>query len=286
MPQLNPGESFPIVRALSDPNDAATNYVQAVIVDATTDATIAAIKLTDKGSQRFKNIWQVPSDNVFGRGRYITITTTVYTDSNYSVLNGNYAKQTDTYLIQQRMDLRFMPGGGMNTDDYRKVLLEGLATLKFPDPPKYEAPKPLDTTPLIDEIDRRIQMHIQTAIGSLPTPDKPDKVDLTSIHTAIGTLAQHIQSLPRFEKTDHTGLMQALEHIHGAIQEHAAASAQAHQEAKAQIDEKVVPIMEETAHENVIQGIRNGSINLSLKKSPEQQKKESVLKRLQNKYKK
>src|SRR3990167_2297855 len=104
MLQLNPREYFPIVRQLNDPLDVGTYYVQAIIRNARTGATLDTLSLTDEGGQRFSyTTWQTPADTS-GLGLFITITLTVYTDSGYTEKAGNYGIEQQTYLIQERVD--------------------------------------------------------------------------------------------------------------------------------------------------------------------------------------
>lgn len=121
---LQPGNSFTVVRQIENHLDAATNYVQAVIRNAYTDAIIDTLQLTDKGSQRFSKNWQVPADSS-GQGFYISIVTSVYTDSGYTTKNPNYGDQENTYLIQDRV----LRGGGTGIDAYtvRKIIQDELA---------------------------------------------------------------------------------------------------------------------------------------------------------------
>ncbi len=99
---LQPQNSFTIVRQIPNWMDSATNYVQAVIRNAYTDAIIATVQLTDKGGQRFKYDWQVPADPS-GQGFYISIVTSVYTDNAYTTKNQNYGDDENTYLVQDRV---------------------------------------------------------------------------------------------------------------------------------------------------------------------------------------
>src|ERR1700674_2240241 len=101
MLQLEPLEQFPIVRGL-ETTDGNTNYVQAVIRNAVTDAVIGTVNLLDKGDhQRYAANWPVTQDGS-GLGLYIIITTSVYTDSGYSVKSSNFGDKFETYIVQRR----------------------------------------------------------------------------------------------------------------------------------------------------------------------------------------
>lgn len=116
--QLQPQEIFTVVRQLHDWSDTDTNYVQAVIRNARTDELLATLNLTDKGSRRFSKTWQVKADPS-GLGFYITITTTVFTDSGYTTKNSNYGEEMNTYLVDERK--RNLGGSGGNDVDYKKI---------------------------------------------------------------------------------------------------------------------------------------------------------------------
>src|SRR4051794_23817939 len=107
--QLQPQQTFVIVRQLDNPFDATTYYVRAVIRNSVTDAIIDTVSLTDKTSQRFVYPWQVIGD-VSGQGTQIDITTTVYEDSAYTTISSVYGKQTQDYIVQRRVS-QFHNGG-------------------------------------------------------------------------------------------------------------------------------------------------------------------------------
>ena len=94
--QLAPNTTFAIVRQIEDHTDSATYYVQAVIRNAQTDALIATVNLTDQGSRRFSKNWQVTAD-ASGQGFYISILTSVYTNSGYTTKSQNYGDKMETY---------------------------------------------------------------------------------------------------------------------------------------------------------------------------------------------
>lgn len=116
---LQPGNNFSIVRQIPNHTDTATYFVRAVIRNAYTDAIIETLDLTDKGSQRFSKNWQVPQDSS-GQGFYISIVTSVYTDSGYTTKSDNYGDDENTYLIQDRIAMLGGRGGGVGVD-YERV---------------------------------------------------------------------------------------------------------------------------------------------------------------------
>lgn len=109
--QLAPGEKFAIVRQLGDPTDTGTYYVQAIVRNAHTDDLLDTVNLTDRGSRRFSALWNVYSKK--NDGFYISITTTVYTDSGYTTKSDMYTEESETYLIERRdYHAGFSDGGG------------------------------------------------------------------------------------------------------------------------------------------------------------------------------
>lgn len=99
--QLHPRENFTITRQLQDPSLTSTFYVQAVIRNAKTDTILETINLTDKTGQRFTGLWKVPAD-ASGQGFWISIITSVYTDSGYTTKSTDYGDEENTYLVQER----------------------------------------------------------------------------------------------------------------------------------------------------------------------------------------
>ncbi len=181
---LHPGNAFTLVRQIANHTDAATYYVQAVIRNAYTDAIIATLQLTDKGGQRFKKDWAVPGDSS-GQGFYVSIVTSVYTDSGYTTKSENYGDEETTYLIQDRV---FAGGGGGGIDAFtvREIMREEIAKIpqpepvKIPEAPKYEmrwdellkaikAVPEADLGPILSAI-----RDTRTAINNIPVPSPTD----------------------------------------------------------------------------------------------------------------
>ncbi len=119
--QIAPQENFPIVYLIGDPFDATTYYVQAIIRDSGTGATLITKNLTNGGSRRFSGIVQAPSDPS-GLGRFIDVTTSVYTDSGYTTKSQNYEERQETYLVTPRWSIALGGGvGGGVAFDYEKI---------------------------------------------------------------------------------------------------------------------------------------------------------------------
>lgn len=207
--QIKPQQPFPIVRQLGDPTDTNTNYVQAVVRDSLFGTVLAKIDLNDDGAQRFEANYLVPAD-VSGMGLYIDITTTVYTDSEYSVVNPNYEIVNACYLALQPLTIGMGLGGGNGGGveiDYKKIAAI-INDIKFPKQKKIVF-EPLFRS-LRKEIlsrlrvieDREIDFmpvvnHI-AQVGKLvkeikiPTPKDPEKVDLMPVLEGLQNLAESL----------------------------------------------------------------------------------------------
>ena len=129
---LQPQGSFTVVRQIANHTDTNTYYVQAVIRKAYTDEIIDTIQLTDRGAQRFSKNWQVPADPS-GQGFYISIVTSVYTDSGYTTKSENYGDEENTYLVQERV-LHLAGGGGLDAFTVRQIVREELGKLPPQEP--------------------------------------------------------------------------------------------------------------------------------------------------------
>ena len=248
MPNLEPSEVFPICWQADDPLNTDTLYVQAIIRDAVTDATLDTVNLTDQGSQRFRGTWQV-TDDPSGSGRYVTITTKVYTDVNYSNQSEDFAIEEIKYLIQARYSRTLGGGTGAGGDytDYKKLKKIVRKELgKLPQPVK---PEKINLKPLIrvfkkikggiDEAKKQTDINSQSIINAIDTrlgikttldkdiiiraiKDKhipePEKIDLAPFQQAIQEAVQleaqnivkQITGLPKPEQFDYKHISDAL----------------------------------------------------------------------------
>jgi hypothetical protein len=190
---LQPQAYFTVVRQIANHTDAGTYYVRAVIRNAFTDAIIETLDLTDKGSQRFKKDWMVPADTS-GQGFYISIVTSVYTDSGYTTKSDNYGDEENTYLVQERVKPLMRGGGGISARDVRDIIKEELA--KLPKPEKMEIPEfkqeKVDLSPILEEL-RGVGGKIKD----------PEKVDLAPV---LADLQRAIDAIEAKEVTPETDL--------------------------------------------------------------------------------
>lgn len=188
--QLHPRETFTIVRQIEDPTDPTTLYVQATIRNAKTDALLATLQLEDKGSQRFTKNWQVPAD-VSGQGFWISIVTTVYTDSGYSTRSPNYGEREQSWLIQQREV--FNPNYPIPTGpdiSYKKIesIVESVVEAKL----KPLKEKKEEKRPDLEKAIRDLEDVIMRAIRE---KKEPQDVDLKPVVKGVNDLKAEVKSI-------------------------------------------------------------------------------------------
>lgn len=200
---LQPQANFTVVRQISNHLDTDTNYVQAVIRNASTDAIIDTIQLDNKGGQRFTKNWQVPADTS-GQGFYVSIVTSVYTDSGYTTKNGNYGDEEATYLVQERVLRLGGAGGGIDAYTVRKIVQEEMAKLPKPDPVSIPEPKEL-----VDRTDEVLRA-IADAKASIPPAPVIPKTDFAPVLRAVSDVRQAVLDKEVTPPTDLTPILSAL----------------------------------------------------------------------------
>jgi len=194
---LNQGELFPIVRGLPDHLDASTYYVRAIIKRADTDEVLATVNLVDKGDRYFVYNYTVPNDPS-GVGFYISITTSIYTDSGYTTKSENYGDEFATYLVAFRPATAQMLGGGGGSDiSYEKirkivsgVVLEALQGL--PEPNKAEK---VDLSGIEQKI-VKLDLLIGSVISKIDGIKMPE-IEKINYGKIIGSLGYHSENLSR-----------------------------------------------------------------------------------------
>lgn len=209
MISIQPKEKFPIVRVLGDHTDATTYYVRATIRDPITDTTLAVLALADLGSRRFYYEWEAPSD-VSGLGRYVDITTEVFTDSGYSSKASTYADENNSYLVWDRIS--GIKGGGSSADiDYKKIT----KIVKDATP---KPPKEVDFYPLQESL-----KSLEGLIRAIKVPEA-EKINLSPLMAEIENLSQQLKrsevaiidevqakEIPEQEKIDFAPLLEAFQ---------------------------------------------------------------------------
>ena len=201
--QIEPQKKFIICRQLDDPLDVDTLYIRAYIRDAFDDSLLDTVDLTDKGDHRFRYSWQVVADGS-GQGRYITITTKVFTDSGYTSESDVYGRQENEYLVKVSWNEVFGHGGGadINYKKVRKIIKEELEKI------------PKDELPEIKETDLTLVLRAIRAI-KIPEAQIPDKVDLEPIKNQIQVVKKAIEDIyiPEQEKLDLSPVLGEMEKI-------------------------------------------------------------------------
>lgn len=202
---LQPQDYFTVVRQIANHLDVGTYYVRAVVRNAYTDDIIETLDLEDKGGQRFKRNWRVPAD-ASGRGFYISIVTSVYTDSGYTTKSENYGDEEDTYLVQERVLTKMGGGssGASGPDAYaiRRIVREEIE--KIPKPEPVQIPEP--PVMRFDEVLTSLQ-RLETALQSVPK----DKVDTSPIIASIEALRDVIEAKPVTPETDLSPIIEKLD---------------------------------------------------------------------------
>lgn len=207
---LQPQSSFPIVRQIANHLDTDTLYVRAVVRNADGD-TIDTVDLEDKGGQRFQRRYRVPVDTS-GQGAYISIITSVYTDSGYTTKSPNYGDEENTYLVFDRVRGTGGGGGGSNLDagTIRRIVAEELAKVETPEAPELpEIPRyEMRWQDILESID-----EVRNMVARIPT----QKVNEAGIAARVDELGRSILgAIQDKEVTPETDLTPALEAIDAA----------------------------------------------------------------------
>jgi hypothetical protein len=196
MLQLNPRETFTIVRQIEDHTDTNTYYVRAVVRNAKTDELLANVDLDSKGNQRYSKDYIVPAD-VSGQGFWLSITTSVYTDSGHTTKSENYGDKLDSYLVQERY--QFNPNYPIPVGpdiDYKRIekIVDKIVTAKV----KKETPEPKIITvekivekvvkvPEIKEVTKEVVKEVKVPVEPNIDWDKFSRM-FASINASINAL--------------------------------------------------------------------------------------------------
>ncbi len=222
--QIRPNAPLPIVYVISDPSDTGTYYVRSVLRNSATGAIIKNNGLNyinldvDAGnSRRFSKLIQAPQDSS-GNGFYIDVTTTVYTDSNYTNVATNYQEDNTKYLVLEPWTVALGSGSGRGgwvetkeggvAIDYKKlkeIMLEAFAEL-----PTTELPEPVDISPAIIHL-----IDIKKNLATIPRiAEIKDHVDSHSTKI-ISAHQQAIKSIefPEQKEFDISPLVDAIKSI-------------------------------------------------------------------------
>lgn len=228
--QLIPQHNFTVVRQIADHTDPSTYYVQAVIRNAQTDVIIATLNLEDKGALRFKKDWQVPADPS-GLGYYISIVTSVYSDSGYTTKATSLGDEENTYLVSSGgvATIGGKGGGyGITRRDVREVVEDLLEKyrpdpIKFPKMPEMRwdevlqaiadaraAIQPVELAPVVSTL-KAVQKLIQAVHDK-----EPEGIEFSPITDKLANLEKLVASVCEKEDpepTDTAPIMEALEEL-------------------------------------------------------------------------
>lgn len=194
MINLYPGNNFAFVRQIADHTDSTTYYVRVVIRDAYTDAIIETLDLDSKGSQRYSKQWKVPADPS-GQGFYVSVVSSVYTDSDHTTKSTDYGDEENTYLVVDRP--RNLGGGsslvGRDVSDIvRKEIADIVPSISkmFEDLFRNSIEKDSVMTAKINEIFKCVK-----EIEAKEDPEAPEATDLSPVIEAIKAVEAEVRAI-------------------------------------------------------------------------------------------
>ena len=200
---------------LDDHTDGTTYFVRAVVRNARTSQLIATINLVKQsGVQEYKQDYQIPADTS-GQGMYITIVTSVYTDSGYTTKSEDYGDEGETYLVDVRR--RSWGGGGGSDVDYKKIrkifeeVVAGIGGSDYDDAEvlkridkvrkdvlekieDIDIPAGVDPTPAILKAVGEATKGITAKIADIKIKD-PEKPDFTPLFKSMDNLMDVLESI-------------------------------------------------------------------------------------------
>ena len=203
--QLYTQHNFTVVRQIADHTDATVYYVRAVIRNAYTDEIIATLDLDSKGNQRYKKDWRIPADPS-GEGFYISIVTSVYTDSGHTTKSPNYGDEETTFLVVDKPRVvggqgfsSVGNGGGLARRDVRDIVSEELQKIIPQITPKetepIEIPDQKEYDPRFDEVIKAIE-EVKKSIQPAEKVDlEPILKNLMGLKTAINSIKMPVLDL-------------------------------------------------------------------------------------------
>lgn len=259
--QLKPQQSFTVVRQIANHTDSGTYYVRAVIRNAYTDDLIATLDLTSRGSQRFSKNWQVPADSS-GQGFYISIVTSVYTDSGYTTKSENYGDEENTHLVAELWP-HGRGGGGVDYFTIRRIVKEEIEKIPKPEPviipefPKIEM-RWEDVLGKIDEVKKKIKPQ--------------EKVDFSEV---MELMHKTMKAVEDKEVTPATELTPVIEKIDDLLEE----VRLNHSESMGDMEEKMSTFNENLPKligQNTVKALETAKLNIAMNFKPEEKPKEKL----------
>ncbi len=201
---LRTAGNFTVVRQISNHLDTDTNYVRAVIRNAYTDVIIDTLDLTDRTGQRFSKNWRVPGDPS-GEGFYISIVTSVYSDSGYTTKNANYGDEENTYLVADREGALRGGGSGVDARTVRRIIQEEIAKIEKPE--KVEFPE----FPKAQEVKFDTVLSAIEGLKTALKPEKPEKIDFKPVYDSLQTILNAVEEKEVTPVTNLEPILQAID---------------------------------------------------------------------------
>ncbi len=195
--EIEPSLPFTIWRKLEDPSDSSTYYIQATLYNMRDNTVIQTVNLTDQGSRIFSKEISAPGDSS-GQGRWISISTRVYTDSGFTSLSPIHKEESREYKVIRR--IISLGGGGGSEVDYKKIgaiLTEVVG--------KIPQPKEISLVPLEQAI-----QDVGDKVDSIHIPTTDLSPVLGAIRGLKNDLENTIKSIPKPDKVDFSPVMQKL----------------------------------------------------------------------------
>lgn len=207
--------NFAVVRQIADHTDSTTYYVRAVIRKAYSDEIITTLDLDSKGSQRYSKAWKIPADPS-GQGFYISIVTSVYTDSGYTTKSSSYGDEEQTYLVVDREPISSGRGGGgsLGRRDIRDIITEELAKFAEKNISKekeiIEDDKPEKEEKEEKDYDKRFDA-LEKIISKLPK-EKPEKINFKPILNLLTEIKVAVESI-EMPQIDFNSVIEAINEL-------------------------------------------------------------------------
>ncbi len=258
---LRPQRNFTVVRQLANHTDSSTYYVRAVIRDAYTDAILDTLDLTDRGEQRFSKNWQVVADPS-GLGREISIVTSVYTDSGYTIKSENYGDEENSHLIEENNPIGRGGGSGVDARTVRRILKEELEALEEV---KASAKKKQDEELGAVEPEKKEPMRFDEVLEALTSLQKavvalsekePEKFDYKPFNEGVKSILSAVNEKEVTPVTD-------LEPVTKAIEETQQLSEAAKQEIM-EVLEKHSEILSQTLPNQILEMMKGTTFGITL----------------------
>lgn len=221
---IQPRTNFPISRIIPNPADVATYYPQAIVRRAADGAVIATVNLASQGNHIYANTFLTPADTT-GRGQFITITTSIYTDVGHTTKSDIYGEDSDTYFLYDQFNLvqglatqisALLGNHGGSDVDYkkiRKIFDEAVAEIKIPEGNETDLSI---LAPHFDRVITRIEKYIdEKEVTEIPEYPEQKEVDITpllnTLSNGISTIVKAIAALPKPKETDLSPVLNLLE---------------------------------------------------------------------------